>query len=79
MSKVFYCILAGAVFGPVLGVWLGLISIKNIDTGIAATLMSISPILIIPFAKIFEKEEITLRAVLGAAVSIIGVAILVLT
>lgn len=79
MSKVFYCILAGAVFGPVLGVWLGLISIKNIDTGIAATLMSISPILIIPFAKIFEKEEVTLRAVLGAAVSIVGVAILVLT
>jgi drug/metabolite transporter (DMT)-like permease len=74
--SVFFCILAGTIFGPVLGVWLGLISIDNIDTGIAATLMSLSPIMILPFAKIFEKEQITPKAVIGAFVSIIGVAIL---
>jgi drug/metabolite transporter (DMT)-like permease len=74
--SVFFCILVGTIFGPVLGVWLGLISIENIDTGIAATLMSLSPIMILPFAKIFEKEQITPKAVIGAFVSIIGVAIL---
>ena len=57
--EVFFCILAGTIFGPVLGVWLGLISIENMDTGIAATLMSLSPIMILPFAKIIEKEQIT--------------------
>jgi drug/metabolite transporter (DMT)-like permease len=76
--SVFICILAGAIFGPVLGVWLGLISIENMDTGVAATLMSLSPIMILPFAKIFEKEQITSSAVFGAFVSIIGVALLLL-
>jgi len=76
--SVFFCILAGTIFGPVLGVWLGLISIENIDTGIAATLMSLSPIMILPFAKIFEKEKIKPNAFIGAFVSIIGVALLVL-
>ncbi|MBT6270543.1 MAG: DMT family transporter [Phycisphaerae bacterium] len=76
--SVFFFILAGAIFGPVLGVWLGLISIENMDTGVAATLMSLSPIMILPFAKIFEKEQITPNAVFGAFVSIIGVIILVL-
>ena len=76
--QVFFCILAGTIFGPVLGVWLGLISIENMDTGIAATLMSLSPILILPFAKIIEKEQITTNAVVGAIVSIMGVALLLL-
>ncbi|MFT4593823.1 MAG: drug/metabolite transporter (DMT)-like permease [Phycisphaerales bacterium] len=75
---VFFCILAGTIFGPVLGVWLGLISIENMDTGIAATLMSLSPIMILPFAKIIEKEQITTNAVVGAIVSIMGVALLLL-
>ncbi len=76
--QVFFCILAGTIFGPVLGVWLGLISIENMDTGIAATLMSLSPIMILPFAKIIEKEQITTNAVVGAIVSIMGVALLLL-
>ena len=76
--SVFFCILVGAIFGPVLGVWLGLISVDNMDTGIAATLMSLSPIMILPFAKIFEKEQITSKAVIGSFVSITGVAILLI-
>ena len=45
---------------------------------VAATLMSLSPIMILPFAKIFEKEQITSSAVFGAFISIIGVALLLL-
>lgn len=77
LNKTLLCIFIGALFGPVLGVWLGLVSIKHIDTGVAATLMAISPILIIPFAKIFENEKITYSSVFGAIVSIIGVTLLV--
>ena len=77
LNKTLLCIFIGALFGPVLGVWLGLVSIKNIDTGVAATLMAISPILIIPFAKIFESEKITYSSIFGAIISIVGVTILV--
>ncbi len=69
-------ILVGAIFGPVLGVWLSLVGIDRIEAGIAATLMSLSPVFIIPFAAWFEKDRVTKRAILGALVSVIGVAIL---
>ena len=38
--------------------------------------MSLSPVFIIPFAARFEKDRVTKRAILGALVSVIGVAIL---
>ena len=69
-------ILIGAIFGPVLGVWFSLIGIEKMDTAIAATLMSLSPIFILPFAAWVEHEKITRRAILGAIVSVIGVAVL---
>ncbi|MDG2094205.1 MAG: DMT family transporter [Phycisphaerales bacterium] len=69
-------IVVGAIFGPVLGVWLSLVGIDRIEAGIAATLMSLSPVFIIPFAAWFEKDRVTRRAILGALVSVIGVAIL---
>ena len=78
-SKVFTCILIGAIFGPVLGVWLGLVSIERIDAGVAATLMSLSPIFILPVARIVEREHISIRAVFGAVLAVIGVAVLVLS
>ncbi|MEE2718982.1 MAG: DMT family transporter [Planctomycetota bacterium] len=71
-------ILVGAVFGPVLGVWLSLVSIDRIDAGIAATLMSLSPIFILPVAKLIEDEAISRRAVLGAVIAVVGVAMLFL-
>ncbi|MAB83763.1 MAG: hypothetical protein CMJ24_10075, partial [Phycisphaerae bacterium] len=70
-------ILLGAIFGPVLGVWLSLVSIDRIDAGVAATLMSLSPVFILPVARIVEHEHIGLRAVLGAVLAVIGVGVLV--
>ena len=78
-TKVFICVLIGAIFGPVLGVWLGLVSIERIDAGVAATLMSLSPIFILPVARIVEHEHITPRAVFGAVLAVIGVAVLVMS
>ncbi|MDG2422767.1 MAG: DMT family transporter [Phycisphaerales bacterium] len=69
-------ILIGAIFGPVLGVWLSLVGIDNVETAIAATLMSLSPVFIIPFAAWIEKDRITGRAIIGAIISVIGVAVL---
>lgn len=77
-GKVALCILVGAIFGPVLGVWLGLVSIERIDAGVAATLMSLSPILILPVAKIVDQEYISARAICGAILAVMGVAVLVM-
>ena len=70
-------ILLGAIFGPVLGVWLSLVSVDRIDAGVAATLMSLSPVFILPVARIVEHEHIGLRAVLGAVLAVLGVGVLV--
>ena len=78
-GRIFLCILIGAIFGPVLGVWLGLVSIERIDAGVAATLMSLSPIFILPVARIVEHEHISARAIFGAVLAVIGVAVLVMS
>lgn len=76
LATAWLLILIGAIFGPVLGVWLSLVGIDRIEAGIAATLMSLSPVFIIPFAAWIEKDRVTRRAILGAILSVIGVAIL---
>jgi drug/metabolite transporter (DMT)-like permease len=69
-------VLGGAVSGPFIGVWLSLIAARFTDVGIAATLMATTPVLIIPLVMLVEKYRPSLRAVLGAAVAIAGVALL---
>ena len=68
----------GAIFGPFLGVGLALVSIDHIDAGIAATLMATSPIMILPFTRLFEKERIGTHAFWGAILAVCGVGILFL-
>jgi drug/metabolite transporter (DMT)-like permease len=69
-------VLGGAVSGPFVGVWLSLIAARFTDVGVAATLMSTTPVLIIPLVMVVERYRPSLRAVLGAAVAIAGVALL---
>jgi drug/metabolite transporter (DMT)-like permease len=69
---------AGAFFGPFLGVSFSLIAIQHTKAGIASTIMSTVPVLIIPPAVIFKKEKITLREIAGALVAVAGVAVLFL-
>jgi len=65
----------GAFFGPFLGVSFSLISVKHTEAGIASTIMAIVPILILPPAIWIYKQKITVREVLGAILSVIGVAL----
>ena len=68
--------LGGAVFGPFFGVWMSLVAVKLIAAGIAATLNAMTPVLIIPVVMMVYKEKVSLRAMLGAILAVIGVAIL---
>lgn len=68
----------GAALGPVIGVVLSLVAQKHANQGVAATLMSLSPVVLLPVSAIFFKEKITQRAVLGTLVTIGGAAALFL-
>jgi drug/metabolite transporter (DMT)-like permease len=66
----------GAFFGPFLGVSFSLLAVQHTNMGVAATLMAIVPILIIPPSMLMKKEKVTLREVLGALIAVAGVALL---
>ncbi len=69
----------GSFFGPFLGVSFSLVAITYTETGIAATIMAIVPILIIPPLIILYKEKVKLLEILGSVISIAGVALLFLS
>ncbi len=66
-------ITVGSFFGPFLGVSFSLIAIQHTSTGIAATIMSIVPVLIIPPAILLFKQKVSIKEVIGAFISVIGV------
>jgi drug/metabolite transporter (DMT)-like permease len=66
---------SGSFFGPFLGVSFSLMAIKYTSTGIASTIMALTPVLLIPPAIFLLKEKITWRDILGALVAVTGVAI----
>jgi drug/metabolite transporter (DMT)-like permease len=66
----------GAVLGPFLGVSFSLIAIQHTAVGIAATIMSIVPIIIIPLAVVFFKEKVKFREITGACITVIGIYIM---
>ena len=67
---------AGAFFGPFLGVSLSLYSIQHAHVGVAATIMALVPVLILPAVIFLHHERVSWRAALGALVAFAGVAML---
>ena len=65
----------GAFFGPFLGVSFSLIAIKYTEAGIASTIMALVPVFIIIPAVFIYKQKVTLPEILGAIVSVGGVAL----
>ncbi len=69
-------ITGGACVGPVLGMTLSLAAVQLSQVGIASTLMALSPVLLLPLARWLFKEQITLRAILGTGIAMVGVALI---
>lgn len=74
-TKAMLLMLLGATFGPFLGVSSSLIAVQNTETGIASTIMSITPILIIPPTVILFKQKVSWKELAGAFISVCGVAL----
>ncbi len=69
----------GSFFGPFLGVSFSLLAIQHTNTGVASTIMSIVPVLIIAPAVLINKEKLTLREVMGALLAVAGVSLFFIT
>jgi drug/metabolite transporter (DMT)-like permease len=65
----------GAFFGPFLGVSFSLIAVKYTEAGVASTIMALVPVFIIIPAVVFYKEKVTIPEMIGAIVSVGGVAL----
>ena len=77
-TKALWATLVGTILGPVLGITGSLIAIANAQIGIASTLMSTMPIIMLPIVRFYYKEKLSWKAILGAMVAVVGVAILFL-
>lgn len=66
--------LLGTLLGSVLGVPLSLYALAHAPVGIAATLMFMVPVFLLPLSRIFFKDPITVRALLGTALTVGGAA-----
>jgi drug/metabolite transporter (DMT)-like permease len=68
----------GAWFGPFVGVGLALVAVQHIPTGIAATIIGLVPVFVIPPAVLLHGDRVGWRAMTGTVVAVAGVALLCL-
>jgi drug/metabolite transporter (DMT)-like permease len=68
----------GAFFGPFLAVSLSLIAIRETLAGVAASIMALTPVLIIPLVVVLRRERVGIGGLAGAVVAVTGVALLFL-
>lgn len=66
----------GAFLAAFLGVSFSLLAVQHTTTGVASTIMAIVPVLIIPPAVLIFKEKVSLKEVVGAFITVSGVAVL---
>jgi drug/metabolite transporter (DMT)-like permease len=64
-----------AFMGTYLGIWLQQTAIKFTEVGIALTLTNTAPLFILPISA-FSREKPSIRAILGAAIALFGIAII---
>jgi drug/metabolite transporter (DMT)-like permease len=69
--------IAGTVFGPVMGVSLSLYTISVLNVSMAQTIFSLVPVFVLPIAYWLYKERITLKSFIGAVIATLGVVLLV--
>jgi len=67
-----------AVLGPFLGVTLSMVAVTYTQTGVAQTLLSLMPVMIIPVVWVLYGQRTSWRGILGALIAVVGVGILFL-
>jgi drug/metabolite transporter (DMT)-like permease len=67
--------LVAVIFGPFLGVGFSLMAVQYTAAGIASTIMATTPILILIPSHYFFHQKITIKGILGAIISVVGVSL----
>ena len=74
----FKSMVAGSIAGPFLGIWLSLMAVQLAPVGIAATLMALPPVILIPLGYFLYGERVGPRGVVGTIIAFCGVALIFL-
>jgi drug/metabolite transporter (DMT)-like permease len=67
-----------ALLGILVGMVLSMQAIKLTQVAVASILTSLMPVMILPISAIFLKENVTLREIFGAVITVLGVSLLFL-
>ncbi len=72
-------LLLATFLGTFLGIWFQVAGLRyTASAGVASTLSSTSPLFVLPLAFFVLHESLSLRAILGALLAVVGVALLFL-
>lgn len=74
--RAFAVLALGVVSGPLFGVYFSMLAVEKVPVGVAATLIGLVPVLILPASRIIDGERITTRALIGAIIAVAGIAVL---
>lgn len=78
-KEAFRLLLAGTIVGPFLGIWFSLVAVQLAPVGIAATLMALPPVILIPLGYLVYGEKVSVRGIAGTVIALTGVAFIFLT
>jgi drug/metabolite transporter (DMT)-like permease len=70
---------AASIVGPYVGITLSMVAVTLTETGVAQTLLSLMHVMIIPIVWILYRQRTSWRGILGAAVAVLGVAVIFLS
>jgi len=68
-------VVLATLLGTYLGIWLSAYGVLHAEVGVAASLNATSPLFVLPLAVWLEGERLSARAILGACVAVVGVAV----
>ncbi|HEY9550875.1 MAG TPA: DMT family transporter [Prevotella sp.] len=74
-SKAMIALLIAVLSGPLIGVGFSLMAVQYTAAGIASTLMATTPIVILLPSYYMFHQQITLKGVVGAVISVVGVSL----
>lgn len=63
---------ANAVAGPTIGVSFMQLALRTTPTGIVLAIIAMTPLIVIPLARIFEGERLTIHSLIGSVVAVAG-------
>jgi drug/metabolite transporter (DMT)-like permease len=66
----------GSFVGPFAGVALYMVALRHCHVGVVVTITYMMPVMILPFSVFLHHEKVTLRAMVGAVISVVGIAVM---